>query len=128
MTEFDKTKVDKRMRNKTRRGRVKLFSWGAATGAIVIAVVALSAGWVTSAGTRDEQVHTAWIDGQASACASLVATHRESTGDVTDLSGFDARDARNALATAFAVVLPGEETADADVIRTCSRILNQPSA
>ena len=114
--------------DREKRDKIRHFSWGLATGAIVLGVVAFSAGWVVSAGAMDKQVRLAWINGQASACASLVVAHRESTGDVADLIGFDARDARNALATAFAVVLPGEETANTDVIRACSLILNRPAA
>ena len=128
MAEFDKTKLDKTMRNRTRAEKLKCLSWGAVTGAIALAVVTFSAGWVVSAGTMDKEVRLAWIDGQASACTALVSAHRESTGDVADLTGFDGRDARDALATAFAVVLPGEETANADVIRACSTMLNQPQA
>jgi len=54
--------------------------------------------------------------------------HRESTSDITDLIGYDARDARDTLAQTFAVVLPGEEIADAAVIRACSIIFNRPIA
>jgi hypothetical protein len=112
----------------TKRDKIKHFSWGLVTGAVALGVVAFSAGWVVSTGAMDKGVRIAWIDGQASACASLVMAHRESTGDITDLIGYDARDARDTLAQTFAVVLPGEEIADAAVIRACSIILNRPIA
>lgn len=114
--------------DRAKQDKIKNFSWGVVAGAVALGVVAFSAGWVVTAGAKDREVRLASIDGQAAACASLVATHRESTGDVTDLIGYDARDARDALATAFAVVLAGEETANTDVIRACSIILNRPSA
>jgi len=45
--------------------------------------------------------------------------------DVTDLNGYQARKARNELATTFAVALPGQETADPSVIKACSGLLDK---
>ena len=112
----------------TTRDKVKHFSWGLVTGAAALGIVAFSAGWVVSTGAMDEEVRLARIDAQGLACAALASAHRASTGDVADLTGFDARDAREELAKAFTVVLRGEETASADVIRACSILLNQPQA
>ena len=56
---------------------------------------------------------------------SGVQAHREAIGDVTDLKGYQARKARNELATTFAVALPGQETADPSVIKACSGLLDK---
>ncbi|HEX9648049.1 MAG TPA: hypothetical protein VGB88_11160 [Alphaproteobacteria bacterium] len=104
---------------------IKPFSWGVATGAIVLTIVAFSAGWVVTSGARTVQVRTAWIDGQASICASLAQAHRQESGDVTDLSGYQARVARDDLAKAFAVALVGEAQADPRVVNACSDLLNK---
>jgi hypothetical protein len=74
-------------------------------------------------------VRTAWIEGQAGICTSLVQAHRQATGDVTDLYGYLAKasEARDKLADTFAVALPGQGTADSSVIRACSNMLNKRS-
>jgi hypothetical protein len=102
------------------REMLKPFSLGVLAGAAGLAIVAFSAGWVVTSGSNDRQVRTAWIDGQASICASLAQAHRKATGDATDLSSYQARAARDELAKAYAVVLPGQEAADAGVVSACS--------
>jgi hypothetical protein len=109
----------------TKQEMIKPFAWGLVTGGTAIAIVAFSAGWVVTTGARDQQVQAAMVDGQASICASLVQSHRVSSGDVTDLSGWGARDARKALAVTFAVALPGQETADARVITACADLVGR---
>jgi len=63
------------------------------------------------------------VDNALDACE--VRAHREVTGDVTDLYGYQARKARDELATTFAVALPGQETADPSVIKACSGLLDK---
>ena len=109
----------------TKREMIKPFSWGLVTGAIAITVAAFSAGWVVTSGSKDQQVRAAWIDGQAKVCASLVQTHRQAAGDVTDLSGYRARGVRDEFAKSFAVVLPGQEAVDPSVIKSCADMLNK---
>ncbi|MGH6947062.1 MAG: hypothetical protein ACREDZ_07015 [Kiloniellales bacterium] len=109
------------------REMISPFSWGAAAGALAITIAAFSFGWVVTGSSSEQAVRTAWVDGQASACSALVAAHRKATGDVTELAGYQARDARNTLAKTFAVVLPGESEADARVIRSCSDLLEKAS-
>jgi hypothetical protein len=92
-------------------------------GGAALAIVAAATGWVVTSGSRDDQVQTAWIGGQAVICSSLAEAHRQASNDETDLSGYQARDARNQLATSFAVVLTGSETADSDVVKACSEML-----
>ena len=108
-----------------KRENIKPFSWGLVTGGIAVTIVAFSTGWVVTGGSKDEQVRTAWIDGQAAICTSLVQANRKATGDVTDLYGYQAREARDALAKTFAVVLPGQEMADPGVIDACSKMLDK---
>jgi hypothetical protein len=105
------------------RAMLKPFVWGVISGGAVLTVVAFSAGWVVTGGSSERQVRSAWVDGQASICASLAQAHRKSTGDVADLSTYQARAARDELAKAYAVILPGETVADAGVISACSDLL-----
>jgi hypothetical protein len=109
----------------TKREMIKPFSWGIVIGGVAVTIAAFSAGWVVTSNSRDQQVRTAWVNGQATICASLVRAHREATGDVTDLYGYQARKARDELATTFAVAQPGQETADPSVVRACSSLLDK---
>jgi len=103
--------------------KAKLLLGGAVLGIALAAIVGFSADWITTAGTRDKQVREAKIAGQAAICATLVRRHRETTGDTTDLSGWDARDRRQELATQFAVVPFGETELDKKVVDACAEAL-----
>jgi hypothetical protein len=106
---------------------LKPFVWGAVLGGAALTIVAFSAGWVVTTSSRDDQVLGASIDAQAQVCATLAQNHRAATGDVTSLSGFGARDARDSLAKAFVVVLRGQSAADPMVITACSKQLDKPN-
>lgn len=107
------------------RDSIKPFLGGIVVGGAALAIVAFSAGWVVTSGNSDQRAQTAWIDGQAGICASLVQAHRKATGDTADLTGYQAQDARMELAKTFAVAQPGQEAVDADVIRGCSDVLSK---
>jgi hypothetical protein len=109
----------------TKQEMIKPFAWGLVTGAAAIAIVAFSADWVVTTGERDQQVQAAMVNGQASICASLVQAHRVTSGDITDLSGWSARDARKELASTFAVALLGQEMADPRVITACADLVGR---
>ncbi len=109
----------------TKREMIKPFSLGIIIGGVAVTIAAFSAGWVVTSTSMNQKVQAAWVDGQATICASLVRAHREATGDVTDLYGYSARNARNELATTFAVALPGQEAADPSVIKACSSLLDK---
>jgi hypothetical protein len=109
----------------TKREMIKPFSWGLVMGVVALTIVAFSAGWVVTSNSNSRQVRAAWVDGQATICTSLVQAHRTANGDVADLSTYQARETRDALAKTFAVVLPGQETADSSVIRACSDMLKK---
>jgi len=107
------------------REKLKPFIGGAVTGAVALTIVAFAAGWVVTDSSNTRQVETAWIDGQAAICASLVQAHRDATGDESDLSGYQARDTRTELAKTYAVVLRGEDAVNPDVIRACSNLIEK---
>ncbi len=109
------------------RESLKPFIWGVVLGSAALAIVGFSAGWVVTGGANDRLVRTAWVDGQASACVTLAQAHRASIGDVADLSNYAAREARETLAKAYTVILPGEETADSGVINACADLLKVSS-
>ncbi len=109
------------------RENLKPFVWGVVLGGAALAIVSFSADWVVMTSSRDEQVMAAAVDAQASICASLAQANRSATGDLTDLSGYGARDARDVLAKTFAIVLQGQEGADPAVLKACSKLLDKPN-
>jgi hypothetical protein len=111
----------------TKREGLKPFLWGAVLGSLALTIAAFSAGWIVSSGARDEQVKAAAIDAQARICVAMAQAHRTATADATDLSGMQARDAREALAKTFAIALPGEEGVNPAVLRVCASMLDKPS-
>lgn len=111
----------------TKRENLKPFVWGAVLGGLVLTIVAFSADWIVMSGSRDDQVIAAKVDIQAAICAALVQDHRTATADVTSLQGYQARDARDALAKTFAIALPDQESADPAVLRACSSLLDKPN-
>jgi hypothetical protein len=111
----------------TNKEMIKPFSWGVVLGGIAVMAAGFGAGWVVTSGTNAKEVKAAWVDGQAAICSSLAQAHRTASGDSADLTGYQARDARDKLATSFAVVLPGKDTADPGVIRACSDMLSKRS-
>lgn len=100
--------------------KAKTFIGGLVIGLIAAAVTGFSMGWVVTAGTAELQVREAKLDQLAAICASRVRVHLEKTEVVEDLSGWEKRDERKALAKKFAVVMPGEESPESAVINECA--------
>lgn len=111
----------------TKREGLKPFLWGTVLGGAALAVVAFSADWIVMTSSKDQDVAAAKVEVQASICASLAEAHRVATADVTSLQGYGAREARDALAKTYAIVLQGQESADPAVLRACSNLLDKPS-
>ena len=109
----------------TKQESIKTLIWGAVGGAVLTVAIGFGSGWLVSGGTRDKEVAMAWIDAQASVCSSLVHEHRQMMGDASDLSGYNARSARDDLAKANAIVLTGSEAADPAVVRACAKLLDK---
>lgn len=112
----------------TAKGMVGPLIFGAAVGGIVTIIMAFSAGWVVSAAEHEQDVQGARLAALSAVCVARVKEHVEETGrDWKELQGYstDAREARDALATQFAVPLTGNETASSDVINACAHDLNE---
>lgn len=105
------------------REKIEPFVWGMVVGAIALTIVGFSADWVVTTGSKNKQVQTAHIEAQAAICSSLANAQRKASGDVADLSGYAARETREKLAQAATVLLPGQQAADAGVVRACSDML-----
>ncbi|MBC8339191.1 MAG: hypothetical protein ISR51_03175 [Rhodospirillales bacterium] len=103
------------------------FVTGLIAGASIIVVLGFSNGWVVTAEANSSQVKDAWVGAQAAVCVSLAEAHLKATKSTVSLDGYqtDANKARDDLANTFAVVLPGEKTAESIVITACARKLNK---
>lgn len=106
------------------------FVIGLIAGAFIISVVAFANSWVVSADSKNAQVKDAWINAQASVCASLAGAHLKATKSAVSLDGYQAtaRKARDDLAREFAVALPGDKAAESIVVTACAQMLNKPKA
>jgi hypothetical protein len=82
-------------------------------------------GNLVTSSTRDDQVQEASVDVLAQICERLAREYRVETGDTAELTGYKGREARNTLATQFAV-MPGESEADSAVERACADRLSVP--
>ena len=99
---------------------IKPFIWGAVLGALAIMIVGFSANWVVSNSSKEKQVEAAWIDGQAIVCSTIAQARRVASGDKADISGYDAREVREKLATEATTILPDQDAADWRVVRSCA--------
>ena len=99
---------------------IKPFVWGAVLGAVALTIVAFSANWVVSNSSKEKQVQEAWIEGQAVVCSTIAQAKRVATGDTADISGYDAREIREKLATEATTILPDRDAADWRVVRSCA--------
>lgn len=109
----------------SRKETTKTLLWGAVGGAVLVIAVGFGSGWLVTGSSRQAAVDLAWVDAQASVCASMIQAHRLETGDVADLSGYQAREARDTFAQTFAVALQGTEAADPAVVRACAKMLDK---
>lgn len=100
--------------------KIKAYAVGAVAGVILAPVVAFSADWVVTTGTMNENMETAKIEQLATVCAMKAEQSWKDQASPPDLYGWDKREAREKLATEYAVVMPGQESAGEDVIDECA--------
>lgn len=106
------------------------FVTGLIAGAFVITILGFTNDWVVTEKAKNTEVKDTWVNAQAAVCASLAETHLKASKNTVSLEGnqTDALKARDDLARAFAVILPGEKVVDSIVITACARMLNKPDA
>jgi hypothetical protein len=105
--------------------KAKPFVWGLVSGIVVATVVGFGAGWVVTAGAKEQAIWTAKTNRLASICAAQATDHWRADGkDPTDLSGWDKREQREALAEQVAGAWRLEERLQRDVMAECGRMLD----
>ena len=106
------------------------YVWGAAIGAIAVAIVGFSwGGWVTG-GTSMKNSVAAASDAKVAALAPICAERFRAQGDsavkIAELAKSSSWDRGNVVEKSGFATMPGSKTTDSDVARACAEILATP--
>jgi hypothetical protein len=106
------------------------YLWGAALGAIVLAVVGFGwGGWVTG-GTAMKNAAIAASEAKVTALAPICADRFRAQGDsamkIAELAKASSWDRGNVIEKSGFATMPGSKTTDSDVARACAEILANP--
>lgn len=106
------------------------YLWGAAIGAIALAVVGFGwGGWVTG-GTSMKNAATAAREAKVAALAPICAERFRTQGDsamkIAELAKSSSWERGNVVERSGFAIMPGNKTSDADVARACAEILTNP--
>lgn len=107
------------------------YVWGAAIGAIALAVVGFGwGGWVTG-GTSTKNAATAASDAKVAVLAPICADRFRAQGDsavkIAELAKSSSWDRGNVIEKSGFAIMPGSKTSDSDVARACAEILANPA-
>ena len=106
------------------------YLWGAAVGAIALAVVGFGwGGWVTG-GTSMKTAAAAASDAKVAALAPICADRFRAQGDsaikIAELAKASSWDRGNVVEKSGFAMMPGSKTSDSDVARACAELLANP--
>ncbi len=107
------------------------YLWGAALGAIALAVVGFGwGGWVTG-GTATKNATTAASDAKVAALAPICAVRFRAQDDsamkIAELAKASSWERGNVVEKSGFATMPGSKTSDSDVARACAEILSNPT-
>jgi alpha/beta superfamily hydrolase len=107
------------------------YVWGAAIGAIAVAIVGFSwGGWVTG-GTSMKNAATAASDAKIAVLAPICADRFRAQGDsavkIAELAKSSSWDRGTVVEKSGFATMPGSKTSDTDVARACAEILSNPT-
>ncbi len=106
------------------------YLWGAAVGAIALAVVGFGwGGWVTG-GTSTKTATAAAADAKVAALAPICAARFRAQGDaaikIDELTKASTWDRGNVVEKSGFATMLGSKTTDSDVARACAELLANP--
>jgi alpha/beta superfamily hydrolase len=108
----------------------KAYVWGAAIGAITVAVVGFSwGGWMTGAGANKEassRAHDAVVAALAPICAQAFRAQADVTAKTAELVKVSSWERGTMMEKSGFATMPGSKTADPNVARACAEILATP--
>ncbi len=107
------------------------YLWGAAVGAIALAIVGFGwGGWVTG-GTATKNAATAVSDAKVAVLAPICADRFRAQGDaamkIAELAKASSWDRGKFVEKSGFATMPGSQTTDSDVARACAEILANPT-
>ena len=108
----------------------KAYVWGAAFGAVAVAVVGFSwGGWMTGAGATKQaasQSHDAVIAALAPICVQAFRAQADVTAKTAELVKVSTWERGTMMEKSGFATMPGSKTADPNVARACAEILATP--
>ena len=105
--------------------QAKPFIWGLVSGIVLATIVGFGAGWVVTAGAKEEAIWTAKTNRLAAICAAQATDHwRADAKDPADLKGWDRREQRETLAARSTAAWELEDRLRRDVMAECGRMLD----
>ena len=106
------------------------YLWGAAAGAIGLAIVGFSwGGWTTGGtATRNAAVaaHDAVVTALAPICVDRFRAQTDATARIADLSKTSTWERGTIVEKGGFATMPGSKNSDSDVARACASILTNP--
>lgn len=106
------------------------YIWGAAVGAIALAVVGFGwGGWVTGGTSKKmaaEAASTAKVAALAPICAERFRGQPDGPAKIAELAKASTWDRGNVVEKSGFAMMPGSKTTDSDVARACAEILANP--
>lgn len=103
------------------------YLWGAAVGAIALAVVGFGwGGWVTGGGASKMAAmaaNDAKVAALAPICASRFSAQDNSAVKIAELAKASTWDRGNVIEKSGFATMPGSKTADSDVARACAELI-----
>jgi hypothetical protein len=107
------------------------YVWGAAVGAIALAIIGFNwGGWVTGGTATKEAAsasHDAVVSALAPICAARFKTQDDAAGKTAELAKAGTWDRGTMVTKSGFALMPGGKDADPDVARACAEMLVNPA-
>ena len=108
-----------------RGDKIKAYLTGGILGAVAMAILGFSMGWVVSAGSRDAAVANARIETYAAICEdSALANWTAQGGTLAGLDGYENNDTRRDLATTATEALAVSPDLQREVVNACEDLID----
>ena len=104
---------------------IKPFVWGIVVGAIVLAIVIFSAGWVVTKGKAEQMAKQAVVDKLASICVAQFLQDPNKEERLKELKATDSWERDSYVEKGGWATMPGEDSPDSMVADECAKRLSE---
>jgi hypothetical protein len=104
---------------------IKPFVWGIVVGAIVLAIVIFSAGWVVTKGKAEQMAKQAVVDKLASICVAQFLQDANKEERLKELKATDSWQRDSYVEKGGWATMPGEDSPDSMVADECAKRLSE---